>query len=61
MIVFIITFARGKEVLIMIDNATKNAAIKEAKGLAKWFKIELKISLFGQVIFDWTWPPQADE
>ena len=45
----------------MIDNATKTAAVKEAKGLAKWFKIELKISLFGHVIFSWVWPPQADE
>lgn len=44
-----------------MNNATKAAAVKEAKGLAKWFKIELKISLFGQVIFSWVWPPQADE
>lgn len=45
----------------MISTEEKQAAVNEARGLAKWFKIELKISLFGHVIFNWTWPPQADE
>lgn len=37
----------------------KTQAVNEAKGLAKWFKIELKISIFGHTIFNWTWPPQS--
>ena len=29
--------------------------------LAKWFKIELTISIFDKVIIHWIYPPQKDE
>lgn len=31
-----------------------------AKRLAKWFKIEVTISIFGKVIIHWVYPPQND-
>lgn len=39
----------------------KIALVNSAKGLAKWFKIELKISVLGHVIVHWIYPPQAAE
>lgn len=32
----------------------------QASKLAKWFKIELTISIFGHVIVHWVYPPQND-
>lgn len=31
-----------------------------ASKLAKWFKIELTISIFGKVIIHWIYPPQNE-
>lgn len=31
-----------------------------AKKIAKWFKIELTISIFGNVIVHWVYPPQKE-
>lgn len=54
-------FALGKEVFIMMTEATKAAHVNEAKGLAKWFKVEFTISIFGHVILHWEYPPQSEE
>ena len=32
--------------------------VEQAKGLARWFKIHIEISLFDNVIWSKTWPPQ---
>lgn len=52
-----ITFARGKEVYKM-STEEKQVKVEQASKLAKWFKISIEISIFGQVIFSKTWPPQ---
>lgn len=39
----------------------KTALVNSAKAMAKWFKIELKISVLGHVIVHWIYPPQASE
>ena len=36
-------------------------AVNEAKGLAKWLKIELKISIFGVTVIEWVYPPQSSK
>ena len=36
-------------------------AVNEAKGLAKWLKIELRVSIFGVTIIEWTYPPQSSK
>ena len=33
---------------------------KQAKGLARFFKIELTISIFDHVIVKWTYPPKEE-
>ena len=33
---------------------------KAATKLAKWFKIEITISIFDHTIVKWTYPPQKD-
>ena len=35
--------------------------INNAKGIAKWLKIDLKISVFGVTILEWTFPPQSNK
>lgn len=32
-------------------------AVYQAKGLAKWFRLELTISIFGVTIIHWVVPP----
>lgn len=39
----------------------KTALVNSAKGIAKWFKIELKISVLGHTIIHWVYPPQAND
>ena len=39
----------------------KSNAIAQARGLSKWFKVELTISIFGHTILHWIYPPQASE
>lgn len=36
----------------------KQVKVAQASKLAKWFKISIEISIFGNVIFSKTWPPQ---
>lgn len=36
----------------------KNNAVNSAKGLAKWFKLEITLSIFDHVILHWVYPPQ---
>lgn len=50
----------GKEVLFMLPQE-KSALVNSAKGIAKWFKVELKISVLGHTIIHWVYPPQAHE
>ena len=34
--------------------------LSKARGLAKFFKIELTISIFGHVVINWVYPPQNE-
>lgn len=34
--------------------------VSEAKGLAKWFAVDVTIRLFGVVIWEYHFPPQKD-
>lgn len=42
--------------------STEDKAIKveQAKGLAKWFRVELTISIFGHEILHWVYPPENE-
>lgn len=35
--------------------------ISVARGLSRFFKIELTLSMFGKVILHWVYPPQSEE
>lgn len=45
----------------MLSNNQKQEMTSNASRLAKWFKIELTISIFDKVIVHWVYPPQKDE
>lgn len=38
----------------------RNIKVEQAKGLAKWFRVELSISIFGHTILHWIYPPEAE-
>lgn len=38
----------------------RNIKIEQASKLAKWFKIELTISIFGHTILHWVYPPENE-
>lgn len=40
-----------------MSTESKENAVAEVKGIAKYFRVSVKIELFGQTIFKWTWPP----
>lgn len=42
--------------------STEEKAIKveQARGLAKWFRVELTISIFGHDILHWVYPPENE-
>ena len=42
----------------MLNDSQKIEKISEAKGLAKWFSVEITLKIFGQVIWHWVFPPQ---
>lgn len=35
--------------------------VAAARGLAKWFQVEITLSIFGRVIWHYVFPPKADE
>lgn len=35
--------------------------VNTARGLAKWLSIDITISIFGVVVFQWHFPPQDSE
>lgn len=41
-----------------MDIQSEKALVNDAKGLAKWFRVSVKIEIFGHTIFEWVWPPQ---
>lgn len=41
----------------MSDNEI-TAKVEQARGLAKWFKLEITLSVLDHVIFHWVYPPQ---
>lgn len=41
-----------------MTNESKEFAVAEVKGIAKFFRVSVKIELFGHSIFQWTWPPK---
>lgn len=41
-----------------MDKQSKATIVNDVKGLAKWFKVSVKIEVFGHTIFEWVWPPQ---
>lgn len=45
----------------MITETEKHQITTDAKRLSKWFKIEVSISIFGQQILHWVYPPQKGE
>ena len=45
----------------MITDTEKQQFTTDAKRLSKWFKIEVSISIFGQTILHWVYPPQKGE
>ena len=44
-----------------MENNKKQEIQRTAKKLTKFFKIELTISIFGQTIIHWVYPPQKEE
>lgn len=39
----------------------KVASVQAARGLSKFFKLEITLSMFGKVIFHWVYPPQNSD
>lgn len=35
--------------------------VTAARGLAKWFQVEITLSMFGKVIWHYVFPPKSDE
>lgn len=46
---------------MLMSNSEKVAKVAQARILAKWFKIEFTLSLFGKVILHWVYPPQVND
>lgn len=44
--------------MIKIDKQSENAFVSEAKGLGKYFQLDVTLKLFGQVIWEWHFPPK---
>lgn len=44
----------------MTDAREQKELQTNAKRIAKFFKIEITISIFGQTIIHWVYPPQND-
>lgn len=42
-----------------MSDPEKNHLVDSAKGLSKWFRIEIKISVLGTVIFHKIFPPES--
>lgn len=43
-----------------MSTTEKVEKVAAARGLSKWFKLEITLSMFGKVIFHWVYPPQSD-
>ena len=41
-----------------MDKQSEDIIVKDVKGFAKFFKVSVKIELFGHTVFEWVWPPQ---
>lgn len=39
----------------------KQNLISDARGLAKWFSVDITIKIFGQTIFSWHYPPEKSK
>lgn len=46
---------------MLMSQDEKVAKVAQARYLAKWFKIEFTLSLFGKVILHWVYPPQSND
>lgn len=42
----------------MPDNQKQKELVTEARGLARWFSIDIKIKIFGVTIWEYHFPPQ---
>lgn len=41
-----------------MDEKRKQCFASEAKGLAKYFQLDVTLKLFGQIIWEWHFPPK---
>ena len=41
-----------------MDKKSQNEIVKDAKGLAKWFSVDIVIKVFGVVIWEYHFPPK---
>ena len=41
-----------------MDKQSEKDLVNDAKGLARWFRVSVKLEIFGQTIFEWVWPPK---
>mgnify|MGYP006988871110 FL=1 len=43
-----------------MDDNRKTEAVASAKGLAKWFSVDIEIKIFGVSIWSYHFPPKTD-
>ena len=48
-----------KSLLNMLTDEQKNDAVQSAKGIAKWFSLDITIRVFDHVIWSWHFPPST--
>lgn len=41
-----------------MDEQSKNELVNDAKGLAKWFAVDISIKIFGITIWEYHFPPK---
>lgn len=44
----------------VMDKSMQNEAVASAKGLAKFFAIDITIKIFGQTIWEYHFPPKSN-
>lgn len=54
------TIVKPKNSFAMSEE-TKAAKVEQARGLAKWFKLEITLSIFGHTVFHWVYPPKKSD
>ena len=44
-----------------MSEKVKQTLISDAKGLAKWFSVDISIKMFGQTIWEFHFPPKSEK